>query len=723
MPAGFYDRTIWDAALDWGVPFGGDAVFEFRARGKHLVEVSLAVSDEGDRSFVLEANGKVVDGRHEVKPGPVRMMPRRRTRRISLLGMVSGPAQIKVRTDAAEYQLSMVRWLPAKEFEREWAPKWRERARYLAANALYEAEGERPGQRRHYLEQLYDRLYLSRQTEVRKEAVIGLARAWYWLAAENHQPRDIQRVAELLEEALRLAPGDGLVRQMISASCTGLNVGSGRAMAAGPFCEAVEPVPWEIATPFTPRNAPRWAVTQQRLARRMEAITAWWVEKRQHPRGELGGEWGDDVEILRSWGPQALGFGSEVAALGLRRLADGIWNSGLLLDGYDRRVSDVEHSSEPTTDTQPLLAALTPDDEAVLARLKQTAECAYHWIGRQPDGRHRFRGSWFNCREIDPKPERALDVHLNVRAMGPALWYAYLSRDAKMIELLAKWGESWLEAVRRTERGKPAGIIPSVVRSADGSYRIGAGTWDKPEAEWDYFQWSGRSQEAITSLFLALDDLTGEPRWLEAVGESFAVMSACEAHGRLCEEIRAAPEAFYEWRRRSADARFDRAFRYSTGMNDDSRLNWMARLAAKAEQRLAYNFDMFTSEVLYTDRVYYTLPADYQQFLFGGASPRGERYPAFAVTWPAGEIEFARAVLEAAPAALRMRIYSFETEPATVAVRAWRLRPGQYRWETKDLGGKLLGSGERKVQKLPAVLQFPVPARQEVSITVHRLGS
>jgi len=32
---------------------------------------------------------------------------------------------------------------------------------------------------------------------------------------------------------------------------------------------------------------------------------------------------------------------------------------------------------------------------------------------------------------------------MNKRAMGPALWHVYLSRDAKVIKMLARWADSW----------------------------------------------------------------------------------------------------------------------------------------------------------------------------------------------------------------------------------------------------------------------------------------
>jgi len=114
---------------------------------------------------------------------------------------------------------------------------------------------------------------------------------------------------------------------------------------------------------------------------------------------------------------------------------------------------------------------------------QETTACASNWIDRQPDGTWRFRGAWFSCRDADPEPKRALDVHLNTRAMGPALWYAYLNRDAGLIRLIRDWAPARLNSMRQTGHGKPAGIFPSVVRAADGSYLAGSSAGAKPRAE------------------------------------------------------------------------------------------------------------------------------------------------------------------------------------------------------------------------------------------------
>ncbi|MCP5116728.1 MAG: hypothetical protein GY953_38365 [bacterium] len=265
--------------------------------------------------------------------------------------------------------------------------------------------------------------------------------------------------------------------------------------------------------------------------------------------------------------------------------------------------------------------------------------------------------------------------------------------------------------MRSTDHGKPAGIIPSALRSSDGSYLIGAGSWAKPDVEWDYFQWSGRSQEALASLFLALHDLTGEQGWLDAAGESFQLLDRCEDHRRLCEEIRARPGALLEWKRRSGAT--------ESSTSDKAKLDRMAVVASAAEQRLAFNFDMFTSEVLYTDRVYYPFPTDLQQLLFGGEAPRGERYPTFAVTWPAAKADFARAVLEAGNDRVRLHLYSFEESELTVPVRLWRIEPGPLRWEIEDTSGKLLIAGQATAASLPIQLDLPIPPAKEVNVLVR----
>jgi hypothetical protein len=703
-----FDETVHDPALERGISLSGrQQRFALHGTGRYLVELFLW-NPESDRfPFRLVAGGLVFDEQPLIAPGPGRLRPKRGVRHTSLITVLEGPVEFMLETEAPGYVLSALRWTRIAEFETKWVPKLAERANHLHANILTQASAHSPTARRAWLQHVSDRLAHSRDTRMRDLGLLGRTRAWFWLAAENHEPDDLLQTERLFETGLKIMPENAILRQMISASCSAQ---VGQRMPRGLYCQGVKPLPWSIDVPTAPAGAPSWAVAQRRLMRRMGALTRWWVEQRQAPNGELGGGWGDDVEILRYWGPQALGFGSEAAAGGIRKLADGLWHSGALLHGYDRAVSDVEHSSEPTTDTQPLLAALDPSDRAVLQRLGETAACSEHWMAPQPDGFLRFRSSWFNCREADLSPARALDVHMNVRAMGPALWYAYLTRDPALTTRIAAWADSWIRAMRDTRHGKPAGVFPSVVRSADGRYLVGSDRWDKPAAEWDYFQWSGGSQEALASLVLAAYSLTGKRTYLDAVGESFR---PCERHAEICDAMRSSPEAFYEWRRITGDSKYDAAFGYNPAGDVLERMLEMARAT---EERFAVNFDIFTSEVLFTDRVYYPLPAEYRWHLFGGESPRGDRYPAFAVTWPAAKAEFARALLTASENEVVFRAYSFESAPATVPVRLWRVRPGRYTWTSGEQ------SSEFTVDRVPHTVDVSIPVGKEVTVRIAPAG-
>ncbi len=548
----------------------------------------------------------------------------------------------------------------------------------------------------------------------------------YWMATENGEADDLVRTGKLLSEAARLAPRDALLRQTLAAWCSGTPNFDMRAPTEEDFCRSIKPVRWQVNDkPLA--NAPEWAATQRALMARLNAITRWWVRERQLPNGELGGGWSDDVELLRFWGPLALGFGDADATRGIERLADGVWRSPFIENGYNKRIRDVEHAAEPTTDTLPLAVALDPHNQALRARLAQTTACLKHWIARAPDGYWRFRGAWFNCTEFDEHPNRALDVMLNTRAVGPALWQAYLTREPQLIETLARWGEAWTMSMRQTAAGKPAGVFPPAVQFADGNYLVRSSRWWLPDAEWHYFNWSGKNQACVAALLLALHDLTGERRWLDAAGESFAPVLSDSREPKLADELRRYPQAFLEWRRRSGDTRYDQAYQYAPPEADEAkrltRLRAeMTREARATTQLHAFNFAMYTSEAIFTDRVYYALPLNYQQHLFGGETPRGDRLPMFAVTWPTTQADFARAVVDATNERADLLLYGFAAAEQSIRVRLWKLSPARYRWSLHPVNDRTrtLRAGAFEHRGRAQAHTFTLPARQEVILSISK---
>jgi hypothetical protein len=148
----------------------------------------------------------------------------------------------------------------------------------------------------------------------------------------------------------------------------------------------------------------------------------------------------------------------------------------------------------------------------------------------------------------------------------------------------------------------------------------------------------------------------------------------------------------------------------------------MTSQANQSEAMLGRDFEMYTSEVIYPNRVYYPLSLDYQRYLFGGDAPRGDRYPAFAVTWPPAETAFARCVVAATPTSLRLRLYSFETKPSIVQVRVWRLEPGKYQWVSRDMIGTELDRDDLVISKRAQAVRFRLPPAKDVEFTIRQAG-
>lgn len=257
------------------------------------------------------------------------------------------------------------------------------------------------------------------------------------------------------------------------------------------------------------------------------------------------------------------------------------------------------------------------------------------------------------------------------------------------------------------------------MRSSDGDYLIGTGTWDRQNnALGALAHWSGYSQEALTSLLLAVYDLTGKKEWLDAAAGTFEVLNHCRAHPRYCREILQHPEALIEWRRLSGDSRFDRWVEEFRPRSDAEMLETMSRDASAMEDGIRYNFAMLTSEAIFTDRVIPRWTAFYKTALFGGDAPRGERYPGFMVTWPPTNKSVARAVLESGPRLIRFRFFNFEDHEVMQPVRLWRCRAGRWSIETRNASEEVLFRSQVIVTHGAQKIHIRIPALQESSVSL-----
>ena len=473
-----------------------------------------------------------------------------------------------------------------------------------------------------------------------------------------------------------------------------------------------------------PGAPPRWAMLEREAISRLKSEIDWWVNSRRAANGELGGKIDDDVEILREWIPLLL-LGDETTIRGWKRLADAVWTNPRVLNGYSRHVRDVEHSAEFISDSTPELIVVD-DDSTYLKRLMFTPDYFEHlWSGKNRFGRRFFKSAWLGATGIDERPPRNRDVEMNSRALKPLRYLAWATRDARYVRLTEEWARAWLSASLRTDKGKPAGIIPASIRWPDEMINGDEPTWYDSNMMWDYYAWSDRCGSAILDHLVFTYDLTGDSSLLEPLEltlrlirrqmqdhsdirtGTFAAGSEPWAAQRLLRN-----QAFWspvqKWRMLTGNAEFD-------DLIASSSTPYLKYRLTQAEEHLEegllellgtlrYNTGLRTDLVVHTDRVRIPGIEHLKAMISGDATPEGNS-PYFAVSWRGMNEHLAVLVKEAADSHVTVETYNFNDELRTVIMRPWRLSPGRYTLA--------LRSGERVTTTTVAVAapgqQLPVP--------------
>ena len=155
------------------------------------------------------------------------------------------------------------------------------------------------------------------------------------------------------------------------------------------------------------RGAPAWAGEVYEAFNRELDLAEWWMRNRQAADGSLGGGWGDDVEILRTFGttvsvcPDA----STLVMTGIRKVADGAWTSGSIDTeaGYFAEVGDTEHSGEWTADTLTAMVRVDYGNPVYVERALKTARLMRDlWMGTNRNGHFLMRSNFLGATGIDP---------------------------------------------------------------------------------------------------------------------------------------------------------------------------------------------------------------------------------------------------------------------------------------------------------------------------------
>jgi hypothetical protein len=371
---------------------------------------------------------------------------------------------------------------------------------------------------------------------------------------------------------------------------------------------------------LAPPGAPAWAVHQREALERLADIVEWWIDHRMQPNGAFGGGWGDDCEMWRSWVPVLIGFHDPKIAGAQARLSSAIMAQPHMKGGYTSHLSDVQHTAEDSADSLTPMMHLEPDNEVWAKAALRLAELMEKlWTGVNERGQLQFKSTYFSSERVDEDPIRACDSVYHPRAVQPALLYWQRTEDKGLTKLFSAWMDTWVEAAAREERGKPAGILPSAIHWPDG--RVGG----MPDEWWDprqynpptIYRWPS-ALPYMTQTLLLTHHITGDAKYLQPLRSMAQIRLAylkAPAH-----EPEPGSEAWCAARLGSLTGTLAK-YAFLTGSDEFDELleaerspyvafrtkrdrEGLTTALSRVAEALRYNFEGYTSEVRWTDRVF-----------------------------------------------------------------------------------------------------------------------
>ena len=426
-------------------------------------------------------------------------------------------------------------------------------------------------------------------------------------------------------------------------------------------------------------TGPEWARLQTAFLRGITRVAQWWIDHRQMPDGQLGGHWGDDVEVAGFWPGIAMVTQDEKVLRGFRKVADGIWGDPTQIDpekGYTIACGDVEHAAEPTVCTQPIMMLLRYGDPEYIERNMRTARNLGTWTAINPQGLRLFRSWWFNAKTIRTDGYYACDVGSNFAAFAAARHVAWYNRNPLALKWLAEHSEAWLQKCLSQEGGKPKGHLPQEIVFETGKIGGFSGHWSKSV-------YPG-NPKCIYNQFLANHSLLGDARYLDFL------VKYDSSQPTLYRQMAGATDGKSQVLPISKE--------YVDGMRADL-------------QRLLGTESLVTWAEPSTDRINIPGLRTITMAYLGTAWSRA-CYPVLAASYEGGGADFAAMVLHNGATRLKLWLYSFRPSEMKLGVRVWHLRNGAY---SARLGADTDGDG--KIDEL--AWERTMPLAKSSRIDVH----
>jgi hypothetical protein len=507
-------------------------------------------------------------------------------------------------------------------------------------------------------------------------------------------------------------------------------------------------------------GAPAWAVYQREGLERLADIIEWWIDNRMQDDGQYGGGWGDDCEMWRWWVPILIGFDSPKITAAQARFSKALMNQPHMTQGYTTQMSDVEHTAEDSADAITPMMHIDPENDIWRKYALGLADFMENlWTARNQRGFLQFKSTYFTADNVDTSPQRACDTVYHPRVVQPTLLYWQRTDDERLTKLFAAWMDTWVDAAARTDRGKPAGIIPTAIHWPDGGIGGAGSNWWDPRNHDEYTLYLYPSAMSLmTHTLLLTHHMTGQEKYLEPI-RSMAEIRLKYLSSPPRNEPDAGAEAWCAARLDSL-ASVVTKYRFLTGNTEFDELlareistyirfrlhGDLAPLVSALKhnaEALRINFEGYTSEVRYTDRVL-RLPS-----LFAGNGILGKPvatihspdpsllysmvtgdpgdalyFPLNAVRWLTPPREIAVLVTESTTSKFSAELFCFDEQERSISAEFYLLKPGRYKItvKTSNSGRQTLHrSHEFSVEDRRTRVNFKLPPQKLCALHISHL--
>ena len=506
-----------------------------------------------------------------------------------------------------------------------------------------------------------------------------------------------------------------------------------------------EPVPWHFSGAVPP-NAPDWAVGQRELLHKLTHVIQYWATVRQAPDGQLGGGWGDDVEVWRRWTPVLLGFDDPIARQAQTLLSTNLFDLPRMEGGYTSILTDVEHSSEDSADTITPMLFLEPDDPVWQDRARTLVDLfESSWSTTNEQGFRQFRSTYFTAFEVSEDPDQACDTNYHIRALQPAILLWQRTEDPSLGDPIAEWMQSWVAVSASSERDKPAGIVPSSVWFPSGLPGGPGADWWNPGCHYNdqTFRFP-RYLSGLLRTLLLTEQITGEAAYFEPV---HALAEHRRAH--LAGTLPAPVEGNLSWAVEQTGGALRDVLSKRRLLTGDPQYDDLLQAEGSAYMRywlsgdeailtdavtanlaaLAHNEVQFTSEVRFTDRIFQfhnkyanefsdaqipNLDAKLLYNMVTGDVGDHAIAPLNAVRWLTEATDIAILVTDQSTDHLSAQLFHFGDAPRDMGAELLRMTAGTRDWallcDAERLAGGAVAEGE--------ALSFSLPSQRLCTLTV-----